>query len=292
MCGMEKYAAENWQELGRWVQRSRLGAGISDVKEWAELVGRSTRQLQGLERGEPVGSKTLELVAAKLGSDLPDLYEILNGGPGAARADPQVGVDPSESIIQRLTREADDAQAAFERAADALVAAEFAIDAANHRLFRHLAMLDKLIELKSDREKQLGRTLTNRELYALDGVDRPTASDLANYSVGYASNDPHERTRYEIALMTHIDGWDYEDAIAGSRFLEMTMARERAVRLAEQIEQEGGDDDGTQEPSQKTQVEARRGQWVAETSDVDGSLPVAADDVNPSVDEEPGGSES
>lgn len=41
--------------------------GDRDMEAFAKRVGRSTRQLRGLERGEPVGPKTLELVAVALG---------------------------------------------------------------------------------------------------------------------------------------------------------------------------------------------------------------------------------
>lgn len=68
MCGMKKYPAENWKALGRWIYEARMqGPDDRDMDEWAKRVGRSTRQLRGLERGEPVGAKTLELVADALG---------------------------------------------------------------------------------------------------------------------------------------------------------------------------------------------------------------------------------
>lgn len=47
------------------------------MKAWADRVERSTRQLQGLERGEPVGEKTLANVARALNRDLAVLIDIL-----------------------------------------------------------------------------------------------------------------------------------------------------------------------------------------------------------------------
>lgn len=47
------------------------------MKEWALQVERSTRQLQGLERGEPVGEKTLQRVALTLGRELSVLIDLL-----------------------------------------------------------------------------------------------------------------------------------------------------------------------------------------------------------------------
>jgi hypothetical protein len=56
----------NREELGRIVAAARLRAGYSDTRAWSEAVGRSSRQLLGLERGEQVGRKTLLLVEAAL----------------------------------------------------------------------------------------------------------------------------------------------------------------------------------------------------------------------------------
>ena len=65
---MRKYPEENWKALGRWLHDARMEyLEYREMRRFADVVGRSTRQLQGLERGEPVGVKTLEAVSAALG---------------------------------------------------------------------------------------------------------------------------------------------------------------------------------------------------------------------------------
>ncbi|WP_338182967.1 hypothetical protein [Jatrophihabitans sp.] len=74
---MRKYPAENWEWLGQWIHDARVVAGYSDTKKWAAAVGRSPRQLLGLERGEQVGTGTIEAVAKALDLPASDLYWIL-----------------------------------------------------------------------------------------------------------------------------------------------------------------------------------------------------------------------
>lgn len=76
---MRSYPSENWVQLGQWVHDARLRAGLTDFDEWARKVERSVRQLQGLERGEPVGEKTLQNVAAVLRQDFGLIVDILAG---------------------------------------------------------------------------------------------------------------------------------------------------------------------------------------------------------------------
>jgi len=76
---MTKYPIEHWRTLGRYVQRQRLRIE-PDMHEWAGKVGRSTRHLEGLERGEQVGSKTIILVADGLGVDPDFMFAILESG--------------------------------------------------------------------------------------------------------------------------------------------------------------------------------------------------------------------
>lgn len=77
---MKRYPAEHWKALGDWVSRGRHQAGYSDTKKWAEAVGRSTRMLLGLERGEPVGAKTIEAISEVLGVSNWSIFEILERG--------------------------------------------------------------------------------------------------------------------------------------------------------------------------------------------------------------------
>lgn len=78
--GMRKYPREHWQALGDLVGTARHQAGYSDTKRWAEAVGRSSRMLLGLERGEPVGPKTIEAIAETLGIANWSLFEVLDRG--------------------------------------------------------------------------------------------------------------------------------------------------------------------------------------------------------------------
>ena len=77
---MKKYPREHWQALGDLVGTARHQAGYSDTKRWAEAVGRSSRVLLGLERGEPVGPKTIEAIAETLGIANWSLFEALDRG--------------------------------------------------------------------------------------------------------------------------------------------------------------------------------------------------------------------
>lgn len=61
--------ADDWERLGRIVRRERKEQGFRDTTKWAQVVGRSSRVLLGLERGEPTGEETLELVSEALNYD-------------------------------------------------------------------------------------------------------------------------------------------------------------------------------------------------------------------------------
>lgn len=80
---MNTYSSEQWKVLGTWVASARKQAGFSDTKRWAQVAKRSTRQLLGLERGEPVGSGTIETVGEALGVDSGELFAILEAGAAA-----------------------------------------------------------------------------------------------------------------------------------------------------------------------------------------------------------------
>lgn len=81
--GMKTYPASHWEALGRWLASARLQAGYGDTRVWAGTVGRSTRVLLGLERGESVGSRTLDAVADTLGVEPWVLIRILESGEPA-----------------------------------------------------------------------------------------------------------------------------------------------------------------------------------------------------------------
>lgn len=100
---MRKYPAENWKRLGRWVYDNRVRGGYTDTKEWAEAVGRSTRQLLGLERGEPVGAGTINRVADALTLPASMLFAILAGEDGdrlAAAQEGEVEVIPGIAVVR------------------------------------------------------------------------------------------------------------------------------------------------------------------------------------------------
>lgn len=61
------YSGDDWRRLGRAVHAARLRLGKADTNDWALTVGRSTRVVLGLERGEPVGRSTLTRVENALG---------------------------------------------------------------------------------------------------------------------------------------------------------------------------------------------------------------------------------
>ena len=78
---MQDYGYSAWLYLGSQIKTARKQAGLRNSKMWADRVGRSTRVLLGLERGERVGDDTLELVETALGWTLGRCEEILAGQP-------------------------------------------------------------------------------------------------------------------------------------------------------------------------------------------------------------------
>jgi hypothetical protein len=78
-------SAEDWSRLGREVRRARKGTGFADTTKWAQAVGRSSRVVLGLERGEPTGEETLELVSLALDKDADWCRRILDRENSAVR---------------------------------------------------------------------------------------------------------------------------------------------------------------------------------------------------------------
>lgn len=99
---MRKYPAENWKRLGTWVHDARLRAGYSDIKDWAARVSRSPRMMQGLERGEPVGPKTLKGVAQALGVGMDVLIDTLSDEERGVPVGPRPTMDELLAEIERL----------------------------------------------------------------------------------------------------------------------------------------------------------------------------------------------
>lgn len=71
------YSTAAWRHLGRRVKDARKGKGLRETTDWAVAVGRSGRTLLGLERGEPVGDETLELIEQALGWVAGEAHRIL-----------------------------------------------------------------------------------------------------------------------------------------------------------------------------------------------------------------------
>lgn len=71
--------AEDWKRLGELVREARMQAGHRSTERWAHLVGRSTRVVQGLERGERQGNGTLQRIEAALDWPAGTAHRILAG---------------------------------------------------------------------------------------------------------------------------------------------------------------------------------------------------------------------
>jgi hypothetical protein len=110
---MADYDRRAWTQLGRAVWSARRRAGHVKTQDWADRVGRSSRMLLGLERGEPVGRETLALIEGALGWADGRCYEILDGvqGPATTEVIPRpedelVGsnLHPSDFTLEEWTK--------------------------------------------------------------------------------------------------------------------------------------------------------------------------------------------
>lgn len=100
---MRTYPEENWKRLGEWVHDARVQAGLSDTTKWAARVGRSTRVLLGLERGEPVGAKTIEAVAEALGVANWAVFQVLTHGDATSDPWRQPDVEEARATYEEET---------------------------------------------------------------------------------------------------------------------------------------------------------------------------------------------
>lgn len=115
---MQTYGLSAWRYLGQQIKTARKQAGYRDSKEWAEKVGRSTRILLGLERGETVGDDTLERIELALEWPVgrceallasrphrPDLDLMLSDSVGATDDASYVAHDPEPTGEDKLVTE-------------------------------------------------------------------------------------------------------------------------------------------------------------------------------------------
>lgn len=106
---MRKYPEEHWKALGKLIHDERLKKGLSRMDVFARAVGRSTRTLQGLERGEPVSESTLELVADVLEIPVHIFYvalsdpghEFVAGGRGEV---PNLTLATDDELVYEIAR--------------------------------------------------------------------------------------------------------------------------------------------------------------------------------------------
>lgn len=77
---MRNYAPDDWARLGQAVFEARSESGLSKTTDWVAQVGRSSRILLGLERGEQTGSGTLERIEDALGWPRGSTHRLLAGG--------------------------------------------------------------------------------------------------------------------------------------------------------------------------------------------------------------------
>lgn len=92
---MPTYPTAAWERLGREIKTARRRGGMSDSALWAQKIGRSTRTLLGLERGEPTGDDTLLRIEEALGWPTGRCIDLLESAadastPAAAGLDPEM----------------------------------------------------------------------------------------------------------------------------------------------------------------------------------------------------------
>lgn len=218
------------KRLGRYVLARRESLGLTQGQV-AERGGPSDTTLTKIENGTgPLPSKvTLKRLDKALEWEPGGAHQILEGGePGIARpvTSRDVGIDPElnrqddappESYSNRILREAEESQAAFEKSVDDMLAAEAAADRANQLAFRVILIHDRMSEGVDAR-----------------AADRlVTSTDIAELVSVHATVDAHEWTRYEMAIVERFDPEYVEhsgDLASFSRFMDMTAARKRASR--------------------------------------------------------------
>jgi hypothetical protein len=80
----------DWKRLGTAIQSARVRAGWEDMSDWVDAVGRTSRVLLGLERGESTGAVTLRRIE-----------ELLKWRPGYAD---EILANESADLAPNVTR--------------------------------------------------------------------------------------------------------------------------------------------------------------------------------------------
>lgn len=125
-----RHTRDDWRRLGRAVQAARTrrkGDGLDDMQEWASEIGRTTRVLLGLERGERTGAVTLRLIE-----------DALNWPPGWCDV---ILDDPTADLAPEMPKPAPMDLAPFEpdaRELDSYTTAELLAEVEDR--FAHLAL--------------------------------------------------------------------------------------------------------------------------------------------------------
>lgn len=99
---MQDYDSHGWQRLGRLVRAARVKAGYGESREWSARVGRSTRMLLGLERGEPVGDATLARVAESLGWPIERIYDTLGETSASAKTQQEASTKTQQELVAEM----------------------------------------------------------------------------------------------------------------------------------------------------------------------------------------------
>lgn len=274
---------EHHFDLGLFGARVRARRKALGYSQTSVPGGPSSTYLSRLERGDlyPITPDLLDKLARGIQWDRSKLQDVLDERASVHDlpvevAEPSTEGHTATTYFEALSEEADRAQRRFEQLSAELAVAEAEVDAANDRVFAFMALEDVVKQWVAERERALGRPLTTAELHGNPNL-RASDYETAMGRVGFASNDPHERTRYEIALMIAVDKWEPEAAVAGSRFLDMRPAFDRVERVLAQADQLA---------ERRNKMAAKR-----ESSESDEILNPAADDFDSEVDEEPGGSD-
>lgn len=259
-------------EFGRAVAARRKALGYPQT---GVPGGPSSSYMSDIEHGkmDPISGETLDKLAAGLRWNRVVLGRIyFENEPISSLPTGPLDLDPrqEETFSDRILREAEDAQIAFEKAADALIAAEAELDRANWLAFKVILIQERMHETGTD-----ARTA--------DASVTPTA--IAEVIAAHATTGGQEWTRFDMAILERFDP-DYVDAIelpleTYQRYMDMTAARKRASRIPLP---EGGV--GNVTPMRPHGAPSSDGK----TSEADETLEPAADDVL-DADEEPGGSD-